>query len=405
MLMKYRQNQARSGSCFLTSIFILLLPTLVPGQGAPDIVWSRSDHTNAVNSVAFAQDGTLVASASSDATIRIWQSSNGNPVITLANQETGVLQVAFESNGTLASWDVTNALKVWQVSNGAVVRVQQIPGLGWRTAFAPSGDLFAAAGSTTLYVWRVLEGALVRTLLPDQDASPSFSPNGRMVAAGLHLAEEYRMNVWLLADGAVLKTFTNYKSGISIVSSPVFSPDSTRIAALTGPYGGTEIWNLQSGNLWGLIPEETSAPGLSVNVKLLVFTPDGKIAIMSDRDDKIRIWRLSEGQEIVRLALYDLETAGINELAMSPKGGLFAFGRLDGKVIVARVPVFITEARLSASNFILQWSGGSGSYQLQQRTNLATGTWENVGASTTATGVTNNVSGASLFYRVQSLPN
>jgi len=90
---------------------------------------------------------------------------------------------------------------------------------------------------------------------------------------------------------------------------------------------------------------------------------------------------------------------------MSPKGDLFAFGRLDGKVIVARVPVFITEARLSASNFILQWSGGSGSYQLQQRTNLATGTWENVGASTTATGVTNNVSGASLFYRVQSLPN
>jgi len=257
----------------------------------------------------------------------------------------------------------------------------------------------------TLYVWRVSDGSLLKKFVPDQDASPSFSPDGQMIAAGLELAEEYRTYVWQLSDGALVRAFTNYQSGISLYGAPVFSPDSTRIAALTGPYGRTEIWDLQGGNLWGLIPEETGAPGQSVYVKLLVFTPDGKIAIMSDRDDKIRIWRLSEGQEIVRLALYDVETAGINALAMSPKGDLFAFGRLDGKVIVARVPVFITEARLSASNFILQWSGGSGSYQLQQRADLTTSTWQDVGAPTTATGATNNVSGGSLFYRVQSLPN
>ena len=102
---------------------------------------------------------------------------------------------------------------------------------------------------------------------------------------------------------------------------------------------------------------------------------------------------------------YDQETTGTKTLAMSLKGDVFAYGRQDGKVLVARVPVFITDAKLTTLGFILEWSGGSGQYQLQQRTNLTTGTWEKVGLPTTATVVTNKVSGASLFYRVQSLPN
>jgi WD40 repeat protein len=291
------------------------------------------------------------------------------------------------------------------LSNGAVTSQKEIPGVGWYTVFSPNGDLFATAGATPLYVWRVADGTLLKTFVPDQGSSPAFSPNGQLVAAGLGLAEEYKMYVWQLSDGALVGAFTNYQGGISLYGAPVFSPDSANIAALTGPYGGTEIWSIASGSLRGLTPEETESPGLSVNVKLLVFTPDGRIAIMSDRDDKIRIWRLNEGQAIVRLALYDVETAGINALAMSPKGDLFAFGRLDGKVVVARVPLFITEAAPQGNEFILRWAGGSGSYQLQQRTSLSSGDWENSGVPTTATGFTNSTPSGTVFYRVQSMPN
>jgi hypothetical protein len=74
-------------------------------------------------------------------------------------------------------------------------------------------------------------------------------------------------------------------------------------------------------------------------------------------------------------------------------------------VIVARIPLFVTEARRSATQFVLQWTGGSGLYQLQQRTNLSVGSWENEGGPTTALGFTNDLLLGSVFYRVQSLSN
>src|SRR5438445_10744394 len=101
---------------------------------------------------------------------------------------------------------------------------------------------------------------LLKKFVPDQVASPAFSPNDQIVAAGLGIAEADKIYVWQLSGGALVRSFTNYQSGISLYGAPVFSPNSTRIAALTGPYGRTEIWDLQSGNLWGLYPKKPAPP-------------------------------------------------------------------------------------------------------------------------------------------------
>ncbi|HEY2951465.1 MAG TPA: hypothetical protein VGK40_02725, partial [Verrucomicrobiae bacterium] len=56
------------------------------------------------------------------------------------------------------------------------------------------------------------------------------------------------------------------------------------------------------------------------------------------------------------------------------------------------------------SQSVLSWQGGSGLYQLQSRSNLTTGAWQDVGGPTPATSATNTIDGT-VFYRVQSLPN
>jgi WD40 repeat protein len=183
----------------------------------------------------------------------------------------------------------------------------------------------------------------------------------------------------------------------------VVSPDGGRIACPTGPVGATEIWDLQKRSLWGFIPEQVDT--LRGGEKLLVFTPDGKLAIMRGRDDKIRVWQLTEGQWARRLTAYDVETRGINTLAMSPKGDVFAYGRQDGTVVVARVPLFITGVARQGDQLVLEWLGGSGRYQVQRRATVAGGPWENVGGPTTDTSLRNSISGAAAFYRIQGLTN
>ena len=46
----------------------------------------------------------------------------------------------------------------------------------------------------------------------------------------------------------------------------------------------------------------------------------------------------------------------------------------------------ITSVKVEPPTVTVTWTGGQGTYQLQRRTSLTTGDWENVGAPTSASG-------------------
>ncbi len=81
-------------------------------------VTSLKGHSDRINSLAFSPDGKILASASDDKTIKIWQLATGKLICTLTGHLAAVQSVAFSPNGLMlvsGSWDTT--IKIWRYEN------------------------------------------------------------------------------------------------------------------------------------------------------------------------------------------------------------------------------------------------------------------------------------------------
>jgi len=90
-------------------------------------------------------------------------------------------------------------------------------------------------------------------------------------------------------------------------------------------------------------------------------------------------------------------------LAVTRDGKFFAYGRGDGVVVFAHVPLWVDSITQSNGKVVLNWQGGSGLYQVQARREMDKGDWHNLGAPTRRTTFTHALS-SQFFYRVISIP-
>jgi WD40 repeat protein len=191
-------------------------------------------HTDSVDSVAFSPDSHLLASASRDYTVRLWDVSERKaafPMYVLQGHSDWVFSVSFSPDGrhlASASWDRT--VRLWNVPEGAPGPVLQHSRAARCVAFSPvneSSMLATGCDDGIIRLWDVSNQQLLRELQGHSNyiRSLAFSPDGSQLVSG---SFDCTVRLWSVASGKLLKTMEGHSKYVFNVA---FHPNGKQVAS------------------------------------------------------------------------------------------------------------------------------------------------------------------------------
>lgn len=299
--------------------------SLLPAWSCTDTL---ADHAELVNSIAISPDGEILASGSSDKTIKIWHLPTRKLLRTLDGHTDWVNSVAISSDGQiLASGSYDKTVKLWDVGTGK--ELASLTGhTDWVDAIAisPDGQIVASGSyDNTIKLWDVLTGRELTSLTGHKSwvCAVAISPNSSqpVLASG---SFDNTIKLWDLVTGKEICTLTGH---LDTVLSVAISPDGQILAS--GSADSTiKLWDLSTSK------EICTLAGNSGWIWFVNFSPDGRTLATGSGNNTIKLWQVDTAKEICAIAGHSKEVFSV---AYAPDGQTLASGSDDCTIKIWRV--------------------------------------------------------------------
>ncbi|KAF8535469.1 hypothetical protein BDD12DRAFT_892769 [Trichophaea hybrida] len=328
-------------------------------------------HSGEVWAVAFSSDSQLLASASNDNTVRLWDPSTGASRGTLEGHSGSVWAVAFSSDSQLlASASSDNTIRLWDPSTGASRgTLKGHSGSVWAVVFSSDSQLLASASNdNTVRLWDPSTGASRGTLVGHSGEvwAVAFSSDSQLLASA---SSDNTVRLWDTSTGASRGTLEGHSGSVRAVA---FSSDSQLLASASSD-NTVRLWDPSTGASRGTLE------GHSGSVRAVAFSSDSQLLASASDDNTVRLWDPSTGASRGTLEGY---SGSVWAVAFSSDSQLFASasddntvrlwdpstgasrGTLEGHSGPVRVVAFSSDSQLLASasndNTVRLWDPSTG---------------------------------------------
>jgi WD40 repeat protein/class 3 adenylate cyclase len=267
-------------------------------------IMSIDAHDADVDSISFSPDSKRIATSSDDGTAKIWDATTRKLLLTLRGHKNWILTIAFRPDGKqLATISLDNTIKLWDATTGSELTTWDLQEVGPHLTYSQDGTQILFWADFQLHIRDTNSGEEIYSI-PSPEYNFALTPDSTRLAI---ISEEGTfISVLNTSDNQLIY---NIKYPSNQIEHMSFSPDGTLLAA-AGRDRKVHIWDASTGT------EIFTLAGHTEFIFRLAFSPDGKHLASAGFDGIVKVWSLEASHEVLTIPTMPF----FSRFALSPDG-------------------------------------------------------------------------------------